>query len=286
MCLLLLPKVLGATVVMQSSEKLKLCGGGIKLALGVAAETVHSMLMAPILMLFYTRFVLASFSGTEVRWGGQTRSGAQGPSMKVWVGTHGSNFVFALAATAMVAWLSPSRVLWLAPFLAGPILAVPLSRITASASLGLRVKAKGWFVIPEEAKPPIELAKIQEPFVSPSNPFFSRREYAPDYGLLQAVLDPYINAIHVSLLRLRPDSHPRTQENLVLLAERLLLDGPVALTPAENKTLLWDAETMLAMHQKLWSSPASHLHDWWRAAFRHYVESSALSIRREDKRWC
>jgi membrane glycosyltransferase len=280
MCLLLLPKVLGAMVLMQSSEKLKLCGGRIKLALGVAAETIHSMLMAPILMLFYTRFVLASFSGTGVRWGGQTRSGAHGPSMRAWIGTHGSNFVFALAATAMAAWLSPSRVLWLAPLLAGPILAVPLSRITASASLGLRAKAKGWFVIPEEAAPPIELVKIQEPFVTPSNPFFSRREYAPDYGLLQAVLDPYINAIHVSLLRLRTDSNPRTQENLVLLAERLLLDGPFALTPAENKTLLWDAETMLAMHQKLWSSPASHLHDWWQAAFRHYVESSALSIRR------
>jgi membrane glycosyltransferase len=114
-----------------------------------------------------------------------------------------------------------------------------------------------------------------------SSIFFShRREYAPDYGLLQTVLDPYINAIHVSLLRLRTDSNPRTQENLLLLAERLLLDGPFALTPAENKTLLWDAETMLAMHQKLWSSPASQLHDWWQAAFRHYVESSALSIRR------
>jgi hypothetical protein len=62
--------------------------------------------------------------------------------------------------------------------------------------------------------------------------------------------------------------------------ERLLLEGPSALTPAENKTLLWDSETMLAMHQKLWRSPPAHLHDWWQAAFRQYVESSALSIRR------
>jgi hypothetical protein len=37
---------------------------------------------------------------------------------------------------------------------------------------------------------------------------------------------------------------------------------------------------MLAMHQKLWGSPASHLHDWWQAAFRRYVETSALSTRR------
>jgi hypothetical protein len=34
------------------------------------------------------------------------------------------------------------------------------------------------------------------------------------------------------------------------------------------------------MHQKLWSSPPSHLHDWWQDAFRHYVESSAIFTRR------
>ena len=280
MCLLLLPKVLGAAIFMRSSENLKLCGGSIKLAFGVAAETIHSMLMAPILMLFYTRFVLASFSGTEVQWGRQTRSGAQGPSIMDWVGTHGTNFIFALAAIALVRWLSPALVLWLAPLLAGPILAVPLCLLTASAALGLRAKAKGWFLIPEEAAPPVELVGIAEPFTTPSNLFFSRREYAPDYGLLQAVLDPYINAIHVSLLRLRAESSVRTQERLDILVDRLLLNGPSALTPAENKTLLWEAETMLAMHQKLWSSPPAHLHDWWQVAFRHYVESSALSNRR------
>jgi hypothetical protein len=35
-----------------------------------------------------------------------------------------------------------------------------------------------------------------------------------------------------------------------------------------------------AMHQKLWGNPSSHLHEWWQAAFRHYVESSALTTRR------
>ena len=67
---------------------------------------------------------------------------------------------------------------------------------------------------------------------------------------------------------------------MTLLADRLLLQGPNALTSAEKKALLWDAEAMLAMHETLWSSPASHLHEWWQTAFRHYVEASALSIRR------
>jgi membrane glycosyltransferase len=280
MCLLILPKVLGAAILMRSSQQLKLCGGGIKLALSVVAETLHSMLMAPILMLFYTRFVLASFSGVAVGWGRQTRSGAKGPSVGDWVATHGANFVLAVVAAAVTAWLRPALVFWLAPMLAGPILAVLLSRITASTHLGLKAKAKGWFLIPEEVEPPVELVDIEEPFTTPSQPFFSRRDYAPDYGLMQAVLDPYVNAIHVSLLRQRPEARPRTQEHLDLLAERLFHNGPSTLTAAENKTLLWDAETMLAMHEKLWSSPASRLHEWWQEAFRRYVESGALSTRR------
>jgi membrane glycosyltransferase len=279
MCLLLLPKVLGTTILMRSPEKLKQCGGAFKVALGVLAETIHSMLMAPILMLFYTRFVVATFSGITVRWTAQTRSGA-GPGWGAWVATHGGNFLLSVLAGALVIRFTPALVPWLVPILVGPILAVPLSRITASTDLGLAAKAKGWFVIPEETVPPDELVEVEESFTSPPNPFFTTKDYAPDYGLLQAVLDPYLNAIHVSLLRLRTENSPRTKENLALLADRLLLDGPFALTPADKRTLLWDAETMLAMHQKLWSSPASHLHDWWQAAFRHYVESTALSIRR------
>jgi hypothetical protein len=36
---------------------------------------------------------------------------------------------------------------------------------------------------------------------------------------------------------------------------------------------------MLAMHQKLWGSPSSHLHEWWQVAFRRYNESAILTAR-------
>jgi membrane glycosyltransferase len=280
MCLLLLPKILGAMILMQSSEKLRLCGGSIKVALGVLAETIYSMLMAPVLMLFYTRFVLSTFSGIGVRWGKQIRSDAGGPGWLAWVQTHGTNLVLALIATALVARTGSSLVLWLAPVLVGPLLAIPLSQITASSRLGIKAKNMNWFLIPEEVAPPDEVANLEEPIVRQQSSLFNSREYAPDYGLLQAVLDPYINSIHVSLLRLRAEANPRTRDSMELVADRLLLKGPFALTPAEKKTLLWDAETMLGIHQRLWSSPAFQLHDWWQQAFRHYVESSALFMRR------
>jgi membrane glycosyltransferase len=280
MALLLLPKFLGATLLMQSPEKLKKSGNRARVALGVVAETIYSMILAPVLMLFYTRFVLASLCGFKVGWGSQIRSDETGPSWGAWFAVHWANTVFALAAAALVAWRIPSLLLWMSPVLIGPILAIPFSRFTASRGLGLRAKAGGWFVTPEEAEPPTELEHMAEPFILPAHPFFRVKEYASDYGLLQAVLDPYINAIHVSLLRQRTEAGQRTREYMTLLADKLLLDGPFVLTLAEKRTLLWDADAMFTMHQKLWSSPASHLHEWWQAAFRHYVESRALSIRR------
>jgi membrane glycosyltransferase len=140
------------------------------------------------------------------------------------------------------------------------------------------------FLVREETEPPPELERIQEPFVVPASPFFRTREYAADYGLLQAVLDPYVNAIHVSLLRQRYHVSIRARENMNALSDRLLLDGPSSLTGSEKGALLWDADSMTALHQKLWASSASHLHEWWQAAFRHYYESIALSIRRTVSR--
>ena len=96
MGLLFLPKFLGAAHLLRSTDKLKLCGHPAKIALSVAAETVHSMLLAPILMLFYTRFVLASLCGFKVSWGAQTRSDEKGPAWGEWIQTHGSNIPFHL----------------------------------------------------------------------------------------------------------------------------------------------------------------------------------------------
>jgi len=274
------PKIFGAALILQSPEKRKFYRSAAQVLACVAAETIYSMLLAPILMLFYTRFVLATLCGFKVGWGSQARSGENGPGLGAWLKVHWVNTIVVLAAAGLVAGLEPALLPWMIPVLAGPLLAVPFSEITASRSLGLRARAKGWFVTPEEINAPAELKEMEDPFMQPAPAFFRAKEYAADYGLLQAVLDPYINAIHVSLLRQRTDVPVRTREYMALLADKLLLDGPFVLTLTEKRALLWDAEEMLAMHEKLWSSPPTHLHEWWQAAFRHYVESSALSVRR------
>lgn len=278
--LLLLPKVFGLVLLLRGREELKAIGRGCRIILSALGETLFSVLLAPVLMLFVTRFVWDCFTGRKAIWGGQKRVDDTGPSWRELIVLHRANTLFVLAWMAVIAWMQPAFLPWMAPIFVGPLCAIPFSRLTASIRLGERSKKNGLFLIPEETRPPLELQQIQEPFTVPTSPFFQAREYAADYGLLQAVLDPYINAIHVSLLRQRYQVSLRTRENMNILSERLLLDGPVSLTGSEKGALLWDADSMMALHQKLWASPASHLHDWWQAAFRHYNESIALSIRR------
>ena len=87
--------------------------------------------------------------------------------------------------------------------------------------------------------------------------------------LLQAVLDPYVNAVHVSLLRQRRPSE-EAREWFIELRGRLLRDGPAQLSQKEKMALLLDAESMIWLHEELWRQPGEALAEWWRLAMRQY----------------
>lgn len=280
MSLLLLPKVLGVLLLFRAPEKLKTFGSCRKVLESAAGEIIFSLLLAPILMFFHTRFVLAALTGTKIQWGAQKRNANEVPSWRDCFSVHWANTLFVLGWGGVIGWLSPSFLPWMGFVFLGPLLAVPFSRWTALKTVAQHAREKGWFLIPEERTPPVELRDLAGIFPGQVNQFFRGKRYAADYGLLQAVLDPYVNAVHVSFLRQREAVAVRTREYLSTLEGRLLQDGPATLTPEEKYTLLWDADSMLALHRKLWRSPASSLHEWWAAAFRHYNESLALSVRR------
>jgi membrane glycosyltransferase len=98
-----------------------------------------------------------------------------------------------------------------------------------------------------------------------------------DYGLLQAVLDPYINAVHVSLLRQRKPSD-ESRDYFSQIRSRLLREGPAEFTTKEKMALLLDAESMMWLHRELWRLPSSALAEWWRLAVRQYNVLTAAPI--------
>jgi membrane glycosyltransferase len=181
--------------------------------------------------------------------------------------------ILALAVIVLVAWRLPAMLPWLSLVLMGPLLSVPFSRLMASNKLGLASRRHGWFLIPEETQPPGELRELEEPFESSGGYVIPALDNEEDAGLVQAALDPRINSIHVSLLHERQRVPIRTHEHMTALCDQLLRNGPTALSAQEKRLLLWDADSMLTLHRKLWDSPTDCWHSWWQEAFHNYLSA-------------
>lgn len=276
---LFLPKLLGLIHAFRAGRTNPAFARRSRVLLSVVGETALSTLLAPVLMLSYTRFVFGALTGLRIQWGRQNR-GEDRPTWRECARALGWHTLFGVGAFIAFALLSPKLLPWLAPLLAGWWLAVPFARITSSSALGERARAAGLFLTPEEASPPPELVAADERMVFPESPFFQQAPYVIHYGLLQAVLDPYINAIHVSLLRWRQVDEESDRPHLETLRKQLLIEGPAGLRPDERNLLLWDPDSMVKLHQELWICVTEELAEWWRLALRNYNATSAAITRR------
>jgi len=157
--LLFLPKVLA--LLLQCARGARDFGGAARLASGVLVESVLSMLLAPVRMMFHTKYVAAALAGIEVAWRSPPRADSQtgwGEALR----RHGLHTLFGAAWLALVGYFAPAALPWLLPVAGALVLALPLSVLTSRVLLGRRARAAGLFVVPEEAAPPPELLRQKE----------------------------------------------------------------------------------------------------------------------------
>ena len=175
--LLFLPKLLA--LGLQCARGASEFDGASRLALGVLAESALSMLLAPVRMMFHSKFVAAALAGVTVAWRSPPREDAQ-TSWAEALRRHGLHTIFGAAWIALVAHLSPVALPWLLPVAGALVLAIPISALSSRVSLGRRARAAGLFVVPEEAAPPAELRRLKELFETlPSREAISG---SPDFG--------------------------------------------------------------------------------------------------------
>jgi len=271
MGMLFLPKIVSLVDLIGKPEEVASFGGWRKLLAGVAIETVLFTLLAPVLMLFHTTFIVLTLCRQKVTWGAQRR-GRAGQSVPMeTIYAHGSHTLVGLGAAVLVYRIDPLFAAWMSPILAGLILSIPVSFFTGSLQIGLALRAKGLLQTPEEAQPAVELARLEERLAIREKGLRPLPELAGNYGLLQAVIDPYINAVHVSLLRTKEDLPSPSEETFAALRQTLLRNGPDALTAKERMALLMDAHSMAVLHDELWASPTDRLAEWWRLSLQHYT---------------
>ena len=271
MALLMLPKAIALLDLRARPNDVPGFGGWRRIAAGVVAETVIFTLIAPVLMLFHTKFVVLTLAGRNVSWGSQRRGRAGASALEETIAAHTSHTLIGLGA-AIIAWrISPVLAVWMSPILAGLVLSIPVSYLTGSFELGLKMRARGLFQTPEETSPQTALVRLAERMGVRRRGALPQSVLQEHTGLLQDILDPYVNAVHVALLRAKEDPPPALEERLSDLRDRLMRDGPEALTPRERIALLMDIDSVNTLHHDIWSSSPDALAEWWQIALRHYA---------------
>jgi len=278
MLLLFLPKIISLFLAVQKRENAEPFGGRWQVVFSAVFEILISTLLAPINMLFNSKFVLFILLGQGVSWVTQNRGGSEDDSdWREAILTHGPHVLFGLVwgASSYVLW--PAFFWWLSPVLAGLVFSIPLSIALSKTSLGRQTLRWRIFMTPEEANPPFELHRLRTNLAECYKHMHPIETLRGDYGLLQAVLDPYVNAVHVSLLRQRRPSE-ESRDYFLQLRVRLLREGPAEFTTKEKMALLLDAESMIWLHRELWRVPSQSLAEWWRLAVRQYNVLTAAPI--------
>lgn len=274
MGVLFLPKICGLLDLIFDRARAKSFGGLTRASASVLAETIFFTLVAPVLMLFHSVFVLMILLGKGVNWGTQKRV-ADGTAWSYATRAHWGHTLLGLGWGTLAWWLDRPFFWWLSPVLSGMALSIPVSVLSSRASLGKLARKLGLFLTPEELSPPWEITRLRARMALDESSLSSE----PDRELSLAVLDPYVNATHVSLLRersLQASQGKGAQENLSSqelrrLGENLLGKGPRALSKTEKMSLFSDVDAVVWLHSEAWLRPAESLHAWWKQAMRAFA---------------
>ncbi|MEM1352859.1 MAG: glucans biosynthesis glucosyltransferase MdoH [Pseudomonadota bacterium] len=145
----LMPKLMGLAQVLSDRERAALYGGRARVIAGGVAEILFSMMIAPIVALGLTRFLIGLCFGKRVGWDAQQRSRARlywGEAARVlWPQTIiGASFCIWLGI------LAPWALPFTAPMLLALTFAIPIAVVSTLPGVSRASMSLGLFDIPED----------------------------------------------------------------------------------------------------------------------------------------
>lgn len=251
--MLFLPKLLALILLLKDEKLLRAYGGLAGATWSVLLETVFSVLTAPVLMLFQTKFVLAILMRRAVGWPPQQR-GDHMTSFKEAAFAHGGHTLIGVVTGVLSYWYVPAFFWWFTPVLAGLTLSIPVSMLSSSITLGRQARELGLFLTPEETDPPAVLRYLAEN-LEDDEPVLPVLQDKPHSRFIQALTDPYVNALHLSLLPEREPPGKRRRHYLEGLIHHLEEEGPDSMSAAQKRDLIADPESLQRLHALFWSRP-------------------------------
>ncbi len=246
--MLLIPKLLSLVIWVSKKRMItRGFGGPWRLTASILAETMFSVLAAPILAMLHSRFVIVTLLGRKVEWAPQDRGDVETPWRDA-VRWHMSIMLMGIVWSVLLWWKDRALFWWLSPVLAGWLLCIPFSVWTSKIRLGQWSRMRGLFLTPEEVWPPEILVRFRE-FVQAA----AARSWATDRDGLSWVLSaPDVRSVHLGLLPGEQSPEDPLRENrLQGLRLKWSASGESALLPQEKRELLWDAKSIHALSQVL-----------------------------------
>ncbi len=149
--ILLVPKLFGFLQFVASPRRLR--AAGLAFPLSLALELCLSALLAPVLMLTHCGFIAAILGGSDGGWQPQRRGGNGRPWREV-AYRHRWHVLTGCALAGTARFISWQMLAWLAPAVAGMVMAVPLALVTGSRRVGAWLARLGLLRTPLEACPP------------------------------------------------------------------------------------------------------------------------------------
>jgi membrane glycosyltransferase len=206
--------------------------------------------------------VLSIILGRTVGWNTQNRE-ADGTSWSDAIRFHAFPTLLGGAWSMIALNISPVFAAWMSPILLGLLLSAPVSVLTSRSRSGKALLRQRILATPEELEPP-EFMRLADQAHSAVDAALDASSPAR-HGVVAAVVDPYVNGVHVSLLE--ASEFP---ESGGILAERCLTLGPAGLSQNELSELLYLAPAMLMMHRAVWLRSTDNIHSVWTQAVESY----------------
>jgi membrane glycosyltransferase len=208
---LLMPKVLGATLALLKGRLRRSFGGAWRLLSSLLLEQLFSTLLAPSMMLFHTSFVITTLAGHPVTWNAQDR-GDRGITFREAFSRHKWHVAIGLVWGAIILIIAPRYIWWMSPILLGLLLSVPLTMLTSLTSAGMWARRHGLLLTPEETEPPPELAALEQ--LMASGGIMAAPPGGPGNSL--GSLTQHTGTIRVSPAQSVPEREPLSMETAVV----------------------------------------------------------------------
>lgn len=156
MGLLILPKLLAFVLLLTDRERRKQFGGAARVLAGILIETVLSGLIAPVMMIFQSTAVGEILLGRDAGWQVQRRDDGEVSRREI-IRRYALPTLIGIAMAVSAYAVSLPLLLWMAPVIAGLVLAIPI------ALLSSRMRPRSTlFATPEQTAPPRVLRRANE----------------------------------------------------------------------------------------------------------------------------